>query len=294
LATLALCATHAAAQDLEPRSYSNIPVGMNFAIAGYAYSSGEVSTDSSVPLDDGRVRSNYALLAYARSLDVFGKSGKIDVTLPYGWQSGSATFAGEAVSRSVRGLADPRMRFSVNLYGAPAITLEELASYEQDLIVGASLQVLAPLGQYEQDKLLNVGNNRWAFKPEIGLSKSWDPLIVELSLAGAFYTDNHDFLDGRVREQEPIYSAQLHAVYAFRSGIWGALDFTYYRGGRTTIDGVKSDDMQSNTRTGATIAIPVNRYNSIKLYGSKGTSVRFGGRYDTIGAAWQVRWGGGL
>jgi hypothetical protein len=293
-ATLGLCAAGAAAQDLEPRSFANTPVGLNFAIAGYGYSSGEVTADSSVPLDNAHVRINTAVLAYARSLDVFGKSGKIDVIAPYAWESGSATYAGEPVSRSVRGLGDPRMRVSVNFYGAPATTLEDFANYHQDLIAGASLQVLAPLGQYEQDKLLNIGNNRWAFKPEIGVSKNWDPLIVELSVAGAFYTDNHDFLDGHRREQDPVYSAQAHAIYAFRAGFWGALDFTYYRGGQSTIDGEINDDMQSNTRVGATLALPLNRYNSIKLYGSKGTSVRFGGRYDTIGVAWQVRWGGGL
>jgi hypothetical protein len=294
LGFLGVWAGVAGAQDLEPRTYANTPVGLNFAIAGYAYSSGEVTTDSAIPLDDARIRINGAVLAYARSLDVFGSSGKVDVIVPYAWESGSATFAGESVSRSVRGLGDPRVRLSVNFYGAPATTLEEFASYRQDLIIGASLQVLAPLGQYEQDKLLNVGNNRWAFKPEIGISKSWAPLIVELSIAGAFYTDNHDFLDGSLREQDPVYSAQLHAIYAFPSGIWGALDFTYYRGGKSTVDGVTSDDLQSNTRVGATLALPLNRYNSLKLYGSKGASVRFGGRYDTIGAAWQVRWGGGL
>ncbi len=267
---------------------------MNFAIAGYAYSSGDVSTDSAVPLEDGRVRINAGLLAYARTLDVFGSSGKIDVILPYAWESGTATFAGEPMSRSVRGLGDPRVRFSVNFYGAPALSLEEYLAYEQDLIVGASLQVLAPLGQYEQDKLLNVGNNRWAFKPEIGISKSWAPFILELSLAGAFYTDNHDSLDGQRREQDPVYSAQVHAIYAFNRGIWGSLDFTYYRGGETSIDGVSNDDLQSNTRVGATIALPVNRYNSLKLYASRGVSVRFGGRYETYGVAWQVRWGGGL
>ena len=240
------------------------------------------------------MRVNAAVLAYARSLDVFGKSGKVDVILPYLWEDGTATFAGEPVSKSVRGHGDPRFRVSVNLYGAPALSFEDWQAYEQDLIVGASLQVLAPLGQYEQDKLLNVGNNRWMFKPEIGISKSFDPLILELSVAGAFYTDNHDFLDGHEREQEPVYSAQVHAIYAFPRGIWGSLDFTYYRGGQTRIDGVSSDDRQANTRVGATLSLPVNRYNSIKLYASRGVSVRFGGRYETYGLAWQVRWGGGL
>src|SRR5262245_52964730 len=113
LAILVLDTASAAAQDLEPRAYTNTPVGMNFALAGYAYSSGEVTTDSSIPLEDGQVRINAAVLAYARSLDVFGKSGKVDVILPYAWESGSATFAGRSMSRSVRGHGDPRVRLSV-------------------------------------------------------------------------------------------------------------------------------------------------------------------------------------
>lgn len=294
ICALAGVAAPAAAQDLEPRAYANTPVGVNFAIAGYAHSSGEVTTDSSIPLDDAKVRIDGSFLALARSLELLGKSAKLDLMVPYAWESGSAEYAGQEYERSLRGLGDPRLRFSVNLYGAPALSLEEFKSYRQDLIVGASLQVLAPLGQYDHDKLLNVGNNRWAFKPEIGVSKLWGPLILELSLAGTFYTDNHDFLDGREREQEPIYSAQLHAIYSFPFEIWGALDFTYYKGGESSIDGVSSHDLQSNTRVGATLALPVNRWNSLKLYASRGTSARAGGRYDTFGLAWQVRWGGGL
>jgi hypothetical protein len=293
LALLALCAGSAAAQDLEPRAYANTPVGMNFAIAGYAYSSGDVATDSAV-LEDGNVRINAALLAYARSLDVLGCSGKVDVILPYAWEEGTASFMGEPAERSVRGHGDPRVRFSVNFYGAPALSLEEFAAYEQDLIAGASLQIVAPLGQYEQDKLLNVGTNRWTFRPQIGVSKRFDPLIVELSLTGSFYTDNHDFFDGHEREQDPVYSGQVHVIYAFRSGLWGSVDYTYYRGGKVQVDGVGSDDLQSNSRLGATLAVPLNKHNSLKLFASRGVSVRYGGDYDTIGVAWQVRWGGGL
>ncbi len=266
---------------------------MNFAIAGYAYSSGDVATDSAV-LEDGHVRINAALLAYARSLDVLGCSGKVDVIVPYAWEKGSATFMGQPMDRSVRGHGDPRVRFSLNFYGSPALSLEEYPSWEQDLIAGASLQIIAPLGQYEQDKLLNVGTNRWTFKPQIGVSKSFAPLIVELSLGAAFYTDNHDFFDGHLREQDPVYSGQVHLIYAFRSGIWGSVDYTYYRGGKVEIDGEGSDDLQSNHRVGATLAFPVSRHHSVKLFASRGVSVRFGGDYDTIGLAWQVRWGGGL
>ena len=303
-ALAALAAANAAAQDLEPRAYANTPVGMNFAIVGYAYTHGDVAADASAPLANGNVQLNSALVAYVRSLDVLGKSAKVDVILPYSWASGSAEItqdiasaglqAGDRASRNVGGLGDARFRFSMNFYGAPALSLEDFADYEQDLIIGGSLQVTAPIGRYQGDKLLNIGNNRWAFKPEIGISKSWKPLILELSAAGTFYTDNDRFFHGHRRSQNPIGSTQLHAIYSFPYGIWGALDFTYYAGGKTRIDGVSRHDVESNTRVGATIALPVNRYNSIKLYGSTGATARAGGRFDAIGIAWQVRWGGGL
>ena len=293
-ATLALRAGSAAAQNLEPRAYANTPVGMNFALAGYAFANGDVALDASVPLKNGKVEVNGAFLAYARSLDVFGKSAKVDVELPWAYTSGSAELNGVTESRHVNGLGDTRARFSINLYGAPALSLEQYPSYEQDLIIGASLQVTAPTGQYDPARLLNVGSHRWAFKPEIGISKSWSPFILEISAAGTFYTDNTDFFHGHDRAQNPIGSAQAHAIYSFKSGIWGSIDFTYYAGGKTLIDGTASQSLQSNTRLGGTLAIPVNRWNSIKLAGSTGVSARTGGKFDAIGFAWQVRWGGGL
>ncbi|MBK5095623.1 MAG: transporter, partial [Deltaproteobacteria bacterium] len=268
--------------------------GMNFLVAGYGYSEGSVLSDPSVPLTDGNVRIHGPVLGYARSLDLWGMSGGFDAVVPYGCASGSAVFEGEFFERDICGMGDPRFRISVNFYGAPALTLEEFARYRQDVIVGASLQVGAPLGQYDGDKLLNIGTNRWFFKPEIGIGKEWGPVILELAAAAAFYTRNSDFLGGQENELDPIYSLQGHIIYSFRSGIWGALDATYYRGGRSTVDGVKGDDLQENSRLGATLAIPVNRYHSVKLYGSTGVSTRTGTDFDAIGVAWQVRWGAGL
>ncbi len=119
LAACALCAAAAQAQELEPRAYANTPVGMNFAVAGYAWTHGEVSADAAVPLRDGDIEGNALLLAYVRSLDVLGNSAKLDVIVPYGWVSGSALVtqdismaqAGERVSRQVGGLGDARFRF---------------------------------------------------------------------------------------------------------------------------------------------------------------------------------------
>jgi hypothetical protein len=286
--------TTASAQDLEPRAYANIPIGLNFLIAGTGHAAGGVAFDPSVPLENAHVRTNVAVLAYARSLDVRGMSGKVDVIVPYAWASGSADFQGQTRERNVSGFGDPRFRFSVNFYGAPALALREFSEYEQDLIIGASLQVTPPLGQYDPDKLLNIGTNRWTFRPELGVSKALGPLTLELAVDVAFYTDNDEFFGGHVREQDPVYSAQAHLVYRFRSGIWAALDGNYYRGGRTTLDGVRGDDLKENSRAGLTVALPLSRNHSVKLYASTGVSARTGSDFDAVGIAWQYRWGGGL
>ncbi len=289
-----LVASTAGAQDLEPRVYANTPVGLNFLLTGYVYQKGDVVTDASLPLENAQIHVHSTFLAYARSFGLLGKSAKVDVVLPYSWASGSATFLGEPHQRKIDGLGDPRFRLSVNLYGAPALSLEDFASYRQNLILGLSFQIIAPLGQYDSDKLLNIGNNRWAFKPEIGVSKALGPLVLELAPSVVVYTDNDDFLGGKVREQDPLYAIQAHAIYRFSEALWAAVDGTYYGGGKTTIDGVENDDRQSNTRIGATLVLSVSRRHSIKLYASRGVSTRFGGDFNAVGVAWQLRWGGGL
>ena len=251
-------------------------------------------------MKDAKLQTDTAVLAYSRSLDVFGTSGKFDVTLPYTYVTGSATFEGEPAERRTSGLGDARFRFSVNFYGAPALSFQEFENYEQDVIIGGRFTVWAPIGQYDDEKLVNLGSHRWSFTPELGISKSWAPFILELSARTSFFTDNHDFLrdfpatgDRHERSQRPIYAAEAHAIYAFKRGPWGSIDFTYYGGGTTSIDGNSLGNPESNVRLGGTIAIPVNRYNSIKLYGSTSLWSQNGGAFDLIGVVWQVRWGTG-
>ena len=299
VAALAAClllavASAARAQDIEPRAYSNAPVGVNFLIAGYAYTQGALSSDPASPLTDANLRTSSAVLAYARVLDLWGMSAKFDAIVPYTWLSGSAQFAGAPVQRDVDGFGDPRFRLSVNLYGAPALTLKEFAAYQQDLIVGASLQISVPWGQYDPSRLVNIGTNRWSFKPELGVSKTVGPWTLEVAAAATFFTDNSDFFGGSTRAQDPLYSLQGHAIYSFRGGIWGSLDTTYFTGGRTTLGGTQSNDLQQNWRFGGTLAFPVDLHNSIKLYASSGVSARTGNNFDLLGIAWQHRWGGGL
>jgi len=292
--TLAPGGPAAYAQDIEPRTYSNAPIGVNFLIAGYVYTDGGLASDPSLPLTNPQVRTHTGVLAYARSIDVLGRSGKFDVVLPYGSFSGSGDLAGQPHQREMTGFGDPRLRFSVNFYGAPALTLAEFADYQQDLILGASVQVSVPLGQYDDTKVINLGNNRWFVKPEIGASKALGRWTLEITAAATFFTDNNDFYGGKTRAQDPIYSTQAHVIYSFQSGIWAALDATYFNGGRTTTDGVQGNDLIQNSRAGLTVALPVDRRNSVKLYASRSMSTSIGGNYDLYGVAWQYRWGAGL
>jgi hypothetical protein len=290
---LAALSVEADAQDLEPRAYAHTPVGLNFLIGGYVYSEGTVGTDPSVPLTDTEVKLNSAVVGYVRTLDLWGKSGKFDIILPYSWADGSAKLAGEGRTRKVSGFNDPRLRFSMLLYGAPALSLEEFRDYTSDVIVGTSLEITPPLGQYDSDKLLNIGTNRWSFKPELGVSKAWGPLTFELATGVRFYTDNNDFLDGRTLEVGPIYSVQGHLIYSVTPGIWLGLNALYYTGGRAIIDGRKGQSLE-NARMGLTVALPINRYNSVKLYGSTDVYSKTGSELNVLGMVWQVRWGGGL
>lgn len=282
------------AQELEPRAYSNTPVGMNFLIAGYAWQSGDVLTDPSAPIENAKVTVHNAVLAYARSFGLLGRSAKFDLVLPWGWADGSASLGGNFYERKIQGLVDPRLRFSWNLAGAPAMELEEYRAWRQDFIVGVSLSVFLPLGQYDSDKLLNLGTNRWTFRPEFGVSKALGNFVLEGAAGISLYTDNTDYFGGQTREQDPLITLQGHLLYNFPYSIWLAFDATFYAGGRATIDGVAAADQLENARVGGTLALPLGRHFSLKLYGSTGAYTSTGSDFDIAGAAIQYRWGGGL
>lgn len=291
---LAGCSAVAQAQEIEPRAYSNIPLGVNFAVASYGSSSGGLATDPTLPLDDAHLTIDTLVVGYARSIAVRGQSGKFDIIVPFGWLEGEANYGGEPLRRRVSGFGDPRARISINLLGAPALPLADFPSYRQGTIVGVSLQVSAPLGQYDPSRVVNIGTNRWWARPEIGISRAAGPWTFEAMAAATFFGDNDDFRDGSLREQDPVYSIQGGIIYGFQRGIWAALHGTYYRGGRSSVDGVTGDDLQSNSLVALTVALPLNRRDSLKILASTGVATRIGTDVDTINVAWQRRWGVGL
>jgi len=286
--------TRASAQDIEPRTYFNAPIGINFLIAGYAYTQGAPQFDSALELTDADLETSNAVLAYARVFDIGGKQAMVDVVVPYTGLSGTALYQGDPIERNISGFANPAVRLVWNFHGAPALSLEEFRSWQPGLVVGASLRVTAPWSQYDASRLVNIGTNRWSFKPEIGLSRNFGPWALEGSLAATFYTVNDDFFGGSRREQDPLYSVQAHVIRGFRGGSWLSVSATHFSGGRSTLNGILKPDLQQNWRAGATYAIPIDRKNSIKLYASTGVSDRTGNSFDLIGIAWQHRWGEGM
>ena len=296
LVVLALAgfASTAHAQEIEPRAYSNAPIGVNFIIAGGVATRGGLSFDAALPITNAKIETSTMVLAYARVLDLGGKSGKFDVIVPYTRLHGTADFQGLPVQREVTGFGKPAFRLSINLHGAPALALRDFRAWKQDVIVGASLQVSPPVGQYDGTRLINIGSHRWSFKPEVGISKAAGAWTLEAQAAAVFFTDNHDFYGGNTRSQEPLYSLQGHAIHGFASGQWLSLDATYFVGGRSEVNGAQGKDLQQNWRVGATLAIPVGTLDSIKFSASSGISARTGNNFDALGVAWQHRWGAGL
>jgi hypothetical protein len=282
-----------AAQELEPRAYSVSPVGTNFAVLGITRSTGDIDFDPALPIENASGRLYSSFLGYGRSLDFFGRSANVAVTLPYLWGNLQGDINGSTQQVRRSGLMNPAMRFAVNLYGAPAMDLEQFAGYRRKTIVGASVVVTAPLGQYDPARFVNIGTNRWGAKPELGISRRLGHWFFDVYLGVWLFSANDDY-QGRVRKQDPIMSTQTHVSYAFKPRLWAAFDANFYTGGRTSINGIPGNDLQRNSRVGGTLSIPLTKHQSLKFTGSAGAITNIGANFTSIGVAYQYLWGPGL
>jgi hypothetical protein len=289
-ALLAGLAGAATAQQLEPRAYAPSPVGVNFFGIAYLYSSGGAVLDPSVPIENIQARIDTAVPFYGRTFDLFGRLAQVGMAVPFAHADVHGDVQEQARSIDRTGFGDPALRFAVNLIGVPALTPQEFSARTRVTTLGTSLTVVAPLGQYDPAKLINLGTNRWAFKPEVGLSHPVGRWDLELYAGVWMFTANDNFYGGQVRRQDPLVSIQAHVVYSFRTHLWAALDYTYYSGGSTTVNGQHKDDRQDNSRTGLTLAVPVTSRQSVKLTWARGVTTRIGSDFDTFGVAWQMLW----
>lgn len=277
-------------QDMEPRSYSNTPVGLNFMVLTYGRSEGNVVIDPSLSVEDVEAKINTSAVGYLRTISFFGKSAKVSAALPYAWGQATGLINGQFTRATRSGLSDPRFKFSVNFLGSPALKPREFVKYKEKTIVGCSLTVSAPLGQYDPNQRVNLGTNRWGFRPEIGIARTQGKWNVEAYGSISLFTNNKRFLNNNTLSQAPIAAVQGHVAYTFKPGLWAAFDTVFFGGGRTTVNGVTRNDLQRNVRYGATFSIPVRRMHAIKILFSDGIRTRIGSDFRGLSLAYQFGW----
>ena len=291
LGLFALLAAGASAQVLEPRLYTNSPAGLNAVAFGYSFSRGSLQFDPALPIEDAKGDGHIVPLGYVRTLGLFGKSAKLEVVVPIGWGHYEGFLEGEFRTRDLGGIGDPSVRLAVNLVGAPALDAREFKDFRQKTIVGASLQVQAPLGAYDPSKLLNLGTNRWMFRPEVAVSHVWRGRWF-LELAGALwlFTDNRDFFGGQTLEQQRLSTFTGSVIRGFKPGLWAALSFGYGTGGKSIVEGVPTNTYQKNWRFAASVSLPVRPGQAIRLFAISGVRQRVGSDNDVFGAVYQITW----
>jgi hypothetical protein len=277
-------------QDMEPHAYSAVPINTNFLIANYQRITGSVSLDASLPISGVKASINEGSLAYDRTFDLFGTTASAALSVPYynGQVSGQVFTEGQQVFRS--GLGDLKFRFTDNFIGNPALSPKEFAERKPTTTVGASLVVSAPTGDYDPAHLVNIGSNRWAFRPGVGVSQPIGDWFSDTAVGAWLYGENGNFLEGHVRSQAPLMVAEQHVGYNFRPGLWLAADWVYYSGGETSVNGVAGHDAQTVWRYGATLSLPLPGGFSAKLAGASWLTAHNGGNFNTISITLQYRW----
>ena len=283
-------ASFAFGQQLEPRAYSPSPVGTSFLGTGFSRSTGGVTFDPTIPVADVHAKLNACFIGVGRTFGLFGRQSLITAVLPYVWGDVSGNVAEQRRSIMRSGLADINFRFAINIVGSPALNPREFAAVKHDnFILAASLSVSPPTGQYDPAKLINLGTNRWAFRPEIGFSRPIKKMNVDLYAAASFFTANNNFFPGQsVRTQDAIGSLQAHLSYTIRRSLWISFDSTWYGGGATHVNNGLASSRQSSSRIGGTVSFPIGKVQSIKISYSSGVTARIGSAFDTLAVSWQV------
>ncbi len=277
------------AQDVQPRVYTPAPVGVNAITLNYAFSTGGLLFDKTVPVENvvGDVHSISP--AYSRTLGVFGLSARADIAVPFvvGEWTGDVDVRGETTT-SRTGFGDPMARFALFLVGAPARSPEEFVKSRTRTVLGATVRVRVPLGQYDAGRLINLGSNRWGFSPRLGVSHiAAGRLLLEAYAATWFFTDNTAFLGANTFSQNPLVVFQVHAAYLFTPAFWLAISSRQSLGGTTSVNGGEAVNPESNNRIGLTLGLPLSPRHSLRFMASTGVTATVGNEYDTFSVSWQ-------
>jgi len=254
------------AQDTEPRRWAQMPTGLNFIGVGTNYTQGDIFLDPVILAEDVTFRIAGAGLGYIRSFGMFGKTARVGVTVPYASGRWEGFVDGVYTSTRRRGFLDPRFRLSVLLYGGPAETPAEFARSEKaNTVGGAAVAIKLPLGDYLEDRLINLGQNRWMIRPQLGVTHTRNKWTYELTGSVFIFGDNDEFWGGNELESDPLYALQGHLIYTFRPGLWASLSTAYGSGLEATINGLPKDNKSANWVTAVSVGFPLSRTQGLKF-----------------------------
>ncbi len=287
---LSSCAGGLLAQELQPRAYLPAPVGLNYFGVSYANNAGGLLFDPSLPVQDARVNASVITLSFAQTLGLMGRTVQVLGLLPYVVAELNGRVAGADQYAYRSGLGDTVFRYAMNIYGAPAMSLRSYSEYRQKTIVGASVTVSAPTGQYDPARVITVGANRWGFKPELGVSHALGKWSVEGALGVWLFTANNRYAATSVRRHDPMGRLQAHIVRSLPHRTWVAFDGTFYTGARSHINGGDNYDYQGNTRLGATFGFALDKRQAIKVSFFDGVDTRVGSDVRSFGVSYNFIW----
>src|SRR5215469_1050474 len=283
-------------QDLAPRAYIITPIHANAITLTYGYYNGGLNFGGIIPITGASGSYSVPVVSLYHTFSFFGRSANLTAALPYAVGTFHGTVLGTQSSVYRSGLLDASFRFSVNLLGGPAMPTQDFAHWKQKNLLGVSLKVIAPTGQYNGTKLVNWGINRWAFKPELGYSRRLHNWLLDGYGGAWFYTTNSAAFAGPVTQrktEEPIGSLEGHLGYDFGQRSWVSFDGNFWWGGITSLSGVANlASKQVGSRLGGTASVRLSHHHSVKVSFSDGTYVRFGGNYKNVSVAWQYSWVG--
>ena len=282
------------AQDLETRRWTHLPTGTNVLGIGQAYTEGDISLDPVLMLEEAEVETETTVVSYVRSFGLFGKSARFDAMIPYQDTRWEGLLSGSVVETQRHGLADPRLRLSVNLLGAPALRPKAFQEFQQanskNTILGVALVLRVPLGEYKEDKLLNLGNNRFVIEPQVGVLHRHGQWSYELTGSVLFFTDNDEFLVEHRREQDPLLFLQGHVIRFLPLRFWVSVSVGYVTGGESTLAGEKQDDRRTDLYSAATVGVSLGRRQGLRLTYLRGdTKEVVGTDSDSLALSWSVR-----
>jgi hypothetical protein len=284
------------AQDLEPRRWSHLPVGLNVIGIGTGRTDGEIFLDPVLRIEDATYELYPLGVSYVRTVELAGRSSRIDLIVPWANGRWEGLLDGEYASVRRHGFADPRLRFSMNLYGAPALRGKDYLQYVREhpvnTTVGAGVELVLPLGEYMSERLINLGNNRYVIRPQLGVLHQRGKWQYELTGSVFLYEDNDEFWQGTYLEQDPLWFLQAHLIYSFRPGWWASLSGGYGHGGRQHVNGVAKDNDARNAYWSVSFGFPLSPRQAMKIAWFSGeTHISAGNDFDALLVAWSVNWG---